>query len=143
MQYIHTQVPLLSHYHPTVQLHASLLLSGKELNADADLSLNTLSHFLDRFVYKNPKKLKPKGTSAMQPSAAPADGTSVRVTKGAHDDVATVNDEAFWRKKVQNVPVDQASIFIFNAISSTCMGETNLRRSTPYYPALCSLGLLP
>ncbi|KAF8888395.1 hypothetical protein CPB84DRAFT_1749524 [Gymnopilus junonius] len=35
-----------------------LLLSSQPLNASADLSQNALSRFLDRFVYKNPKKVK-------------------------------------------------------------------------------------
>ncbi|KAL5529557.1 hypothetical protein ACEPAG_5542 [Sanghuangporus baumii] len=101
--------PLLSHYHPTIRLHASQLLSGAELTANADLSLNTLSHFLDRFVYRNPKKPRPKGASAMQPSAATStqDGTNIRIVKGATTDAAVINDERFWKKDVRNVPVDQ------------------------------------
>ncbi|KAJ7055383.1 hypothetical protein C8F01DRAFT_1290677 [Mycena amicta] len=39
-------------------LHVRRLLSGQPLTAGADLSLNTISHFLDRFVYKNPRKIK-------------------------------------------------------------------------------------
>ncbi|KAJ7064177.1 hypothetical protein C8F01DRAFT_1081536 [Mycena amicta] len=39
-------------------LHVRRLLSGQPLTASADLSLNTISHFLDRFVYKNPRKIK-------------------------------------------------------------------------------------
>lgn len=59
-------------------------------------------------MYKNPKKLKPKGASAMQPGATPSDGTSVRVVKGAQTDgLTTVNDEAFWKKNEKDVPVDQ------------------------------------
>ncbi len=63
----------------------------------------------------------------MQPSATPADGTSVRVVKGAHDDVATVNEEAFWSKNVHNVPVDQARISLF--LSSQCAGDKIKRLS--------------
>ncbi|KAL5489969.1 MAK21 [Sanghuangporus weigelae] len=102
-------IPLLSHYHPTIRLHASQLLSGSELTANADLSLNTLSHFLDRFVYRNPKKPRPKGASAMQPSAAASthDGTSIRILKGTTTDAAVINDERFWKKDIRNVPVDQ------------------------------------
>ena len=86
------------------------LIEGKELTANADLSLNTLSHFLDRFVYKNPKKPKPKGASAMQPGAVPADGTSVKIVKGAQgtkDEV--VNAETFWSKDISGVPADQVT----------------------------------
>lgn len=49
----------------------------------------------------------------MQPAAVSGDrsGVSVRLQKGAVAGVAagTVNSEAFWRKKVQDVPVDQVS----------------------------------
>lgn len=88
------------------------LIEGKDLTANADLSLNTLSHFLDRFIYKNPKKPKPKGASAMQPSAAAADGTSIKIVKGSQSTgEAIVNDESFWSKDISGVPVDQVSLF--------------------------------
>jgi len=86
----------------------------------ADLSQNTLSHFLDRFVYKNPKKIKTKdgedeaqaqsrgkGASAMQPAASGVEG--VKLIKGeigfAGEEL--VNEKAFMRKKRSDVPVDQ------------------------------------
>lgn len=106
-------IPLLHHYHPSVSLHARQLLDGVPLTANADLSLNTISHFLDLFVYKNPKKPKPRGASAMQPTASIInDGNAtVRRLKGAYDDGlgpgGTVNEEDFWRKKVQDVPANQ------------------------------------
>ena len=56
------QIPLTHHYHPAVALHARQLLAGQPLTASADLSQNTLTHFLDRFVYKNPKKMKMMGS---------------------------------------------------------------------------------
>ena len=42
------QIPLTYHFHPAVSLHARQLLTGAQLTANADLSLNTISHFLDR-----------------------------------------------------------------------------------------------
>ncbi|KAI0683975.1 CBF/Mak21 family-domain-containing protein [Cytidiella melzeri] len=102
-------IPLLHHYHPAVSLHARQLLSSQPVTATPDLSLNTLSHFLDRFVYKNPKQPKAKGASAMQPAASSIDGASgVKLVKG---EVASgegpVNDERFWRRRVEDVPVDE------------------------------------
>jgi ribosome biogenesis protein MAK21 len=93
------------------------------LTASADLSQNTLSHFLDRFVYKNPKKLKAgenanesatakaKGASAMQPAASGLDGTGVKLMKGEvlQGDGGLVNEDAFLRKKAEDVPPDQVS----------------------------------
>ncbi|GJE90310.1 CBF-domain-containing protein [Phanerochaete sordida] len=114
-QYAHASViplyellPLLHHYHPAIALHARQLLTGRPITATADLSLNTISHFLDRFVYKNAKKPKPKGASAMQPAATAADGTGVKLLKGevAHGE-APVNDEKWWRRRAEDVPVDE------------------------------------
>ncbi|KAH8830015.1 ribosome biogenesis protein [Flagelloscypha sp. PMI_526] len=84
--------PLLHHYHPTISLHASQLLSGSPLSgASTDMGLNTVSHFLDRFVFKNPKKIKGgqeqevegkrKGGSYMQPAFSES-GERLRRVKG-------------------------------------------------------------
>ncbi|KAJ7118810.1 CBF/Mak21 family-domain-containing protein [Mycena epipterygia] len=112
--------PLLHHYHPAISLHARQLLSAQPLTASADLSLNTISHFLDRFVYKNPKKVKPnannanvvigkgKGASAMQPAASGLEGGGVKLMKGEMGDMEErVNEGVFLRKKESDVPVDQ------------------------------------
>jgi len=64
-------------------------------------------------VYKNPKKqrddvntaLGTKGSSIMQPMAAHR-GTSIVLKRNGGNDV-NVNTEAFWQKKVENIPVDQ------------------------------------
>jgi ribosome biogenesis protein MAK21 len=103
------QVPLLHHFHPSVSLHARQILTAVQVTATADLGLNTLSHFLDRFVYKNPKKPKPRGASAMQPMAAAHDETGmVRLVRGVGGPgTGTVNEEGFWKKPVAEVPVDQ------------------------------------
>ncbi|TBU28801.1 CBF-domain-containing protein [Dichomitus squalens] len=101
-------LPLLSHYHPTVSLHARQLLSSTPITGSPDLSLNTLTHFLDRFVYKNPKKPKPKGQSAMQPSLENASSAhGVTLVKGEAGLGVPVNDEKFWKRRVEDVPVDQ------------------------------------
>ena len=113
---IYVQTPLLNHYHPAISLHARQLLSSEPLTASADLSQNTLSHFLDRFVYKNPKQLKTgdsaggKGASAMQPSASAIDG--VKLIKGEVGVESMVNEAAFLKKHVQDVPVDQVLCFL-------------------------------
>jgi len=109
------QTPLLNHYHPAVALHARQLLTSQPLTASADLSQNTLSHFLDRFVYKNPKKVKEgeapggKGASAMQPAASAVEG--VKLIKGEVAQ-AMVNEAAFLKKKPQDVPIDQVCYFL-------------------------------
>ncbi|KAI0050110.1 CBF-domain-containing protein [Auriscalpium vulgare] len=94
--------PLLHHAHPTVSLLARQLLSRQPLTSSPDLSLHTLTHFLDRFVYKNPKKLKAKGASIMQPTSA--DGDGVRKLKGDLQE-GPVNEEGWWRRSKGSVPL--------------------------------------
>lgn len=70
---------------------------------------------IDRFVYKNPKKPKPRGASAMQPAAAGEDPGTVRMIRGWRDGLGEdgmVNSEAFWRKEVEDIPASQVSYFI-------------------------------
>ncbi|KZP12424.1 hypothetical protein FIBSPDRAFT_898186 [Athelia psychrophila] len=104
-------IPLTVHYHPAITFNARQLLAAQPLTASADLAQNTLGHFLDRFVYKNLKNAgaQPKGDSAMQPAANPggADGTVVRLLKGEVQQGAPVNKERFWRKKREDVLVDE------------------------------------
>ena len=89
------------------------------ITGSPDLSLNTLSHFLDRFVYKNAKKLassktldgedvKGKGGSAMQPAASALEGVKlVKGELGSKNDLR-VNDPAFWKgRKERDVAVDE------------------------------------
>lgn len=105
-----SQRPLLYHYHPTVSLHARQLLSGDPITSSADLTLNTLSHFLDRFVYKNPKKPRARGMSAMQPDGTNVSGASVTRTRGEVAGGVLPNEEKFWNRKVEDVPVDEVGV---------------------------------
>ncbi|ORY34646.1 CBF/Mak21 family-domain-containing protein [Naematelia encephala] len=123
-------VPLLDHFHPSVSLQAQQLLLSQPLTGSSDISLNTLVAFLDRFVYRNPKKtLQPKGASIMQPAAASdRTGTIVR-SKGARAaDESFVNSEAFWRKKVEQVPVDQ--LFFHKFFSSKLAQKESSRKKS-------------
>ena len=64
-------------------------------------------------AYKNPKKARTKGASAMQPAASKADGASgVLLMKGeAADSTGPVNNEKFWKRRIENVPVDEVYVF--------------------------------
>jgi hypothetical protein len=95
-----------------VSLHTRQLLTSAQVTATPDLALNTVSHFLDRFVYKNPKKPKSRGASAMQPAAwmGGASG-AVRMIRGGISGLEdNVNAESFWTKPVEDVPVDQVRV---------------------------------
>lgn len=102
------QLPLTQHFHPSISLLSTQLLSSLPLTGSPDIGQNTLISFLDKFVYRNPKKnVAQKGASVMQPAAAGAGG--VKLEKGVKGVGGTVNEEGFWRKKVEDVPADQVS----------------------------------
>jgi len=99
-------LPLLRHFHPSVSLNARQLLEGAKVTSTADLTLNTLMHFLDRFVFRNPKKhVGVKGTSIMQPALGGdlQDNVLVRRTDVPLD---YVNQASFWSLRPENVPAD-------------------------------------
>ncbi|CAO3576567.1 unnamed protein product [Absidia cylindrospora] len=103
-------IPFKDHYHPSVVKYATSLFNGETINDNPDLHHHTLMHFLDRFVYRNAKKnVATKGSSIMQPLANRRDG-GVLLTRGAAGlDPSSIpmNSEQFWRKKVEQVPVDE------------------------------------
>ncbi|KAK4052920.1 RNA-binding ribosome biosynthesis protein mak21 [Microbotryomycetes sp. JL221] len=126
-------VPLLNHWHPTVASQANQVLRGQPLSATAELEQHSLNHFLDRFVYRDLKKtLTTKGSSMMQPGVPGQDKTGrIVVVKGAmRGEENVVNSEAFRKKDVTNVPVDQ--IFFHKYFTSkSALDETkrdNLQR---------------
>lgn len=102
-------VPLLKHFHPTVRLLSRQLLQSESLATTPDLTLYSLSHFLDKFVYRNAKKSATvqKGASGMQPAVHADDGSSIRKVKGWQGSKEDeVNTERFWKMKAEKVPVD-------------------------------------
>lgn len=126
------QTPLLRHYHPTISLHAQQLLASQPLTASADLSLNTLSHFLDRFVYKNAKKMpadatgingkgKGRGVSAMQPAASGIEGVKLMKGDAVGGEDLLMNEDRFLKKRAEDVPVDQVRLlFVINLPIMLC-----------------------
>lgn len=81
-------------------------------------------HFLDRFVYRNAKKKTgTKGSSIMQPFAdhtGPDIAVSLQRNAAGLNQV-TVNSEEFWRKKVEDVPVDE--LFFHKYFNQKVAGE--------------------
>lgn len=109
------QTPLLLHFHPSVCLFASRLISHGPMPPKPDLSLHTLVHFLDDFVKKNPKRtlqpssggdkekkpsVKFRGESIMQPAAFASTHLSRNAAQAYYqkeqDGVAP--DEVFFHK---------------------------------------------
>ncbi|KAL1885587.1 RNA-binding ribosome biosynthesis protein mak21 [Paecilomyces lecythidis] len=103
-------LPYLSHFHPSVSVNASHLLTHSTMSGKADMTLHTLTHFLDRFIYRTPKaNAGAKGSSIMQPLAG-GDTSGLLVTVGGvagkGKQLEPVNSEAFWRKKAEDVAAE-------------------------------------
>lgn len=117
-------LPLTQHYHPSVALNARQLVQGAKVTSNGDLSLHTLTHFLDRFVYRNPKTkhtgegvaavVPLRGGSAMQPSVAAlrlgmdSGAGVVNLRRSGLMPSEDVRSEAFARKRPEQVAPDQA-----------------------------------
>ncbi|KAI9050750.1 hypothetical protein LZ554_004869 [Drepanopeziza brunnea f. sp. 'monogermtubi'] len=109
-------VPFLHHFHPSVSLFADRLLKDEKMPPKPDLTSHTLSNFLDRFVYRNAKalknkdgeiKVKSKGSSIMQPLSGGDSKGILLSSRSANSIQQSVNTEAFWKKKVEDVAVDE------------------------------------
>lgn len=77
-------------------------MSGKP-----DLTLHTLTHFLDRFVYRTPKATAAaRGASIMQPLAG--GDTADRLVEAGKSaaQAAPLNSENFWKKKADEVAAE-------------------------------------
>lgn len=107
-------IPSLKHFHPSVALFAEAIAGTKEMPPKPDPTQHTLMHFLDRFVYRNPKTKQEKthGSSIMQPLAGASKAADILVKPGDPTRRAPLNSEAFWAKKVENVAADE--VFFHN-----------------------------
>jgi len=120
--------PFLQHYHPSVSLFATRLLMHNAMPPKPDLSLNTLSHFLDRFVYRNPKANKAlKGASIMQPMAG-GDSSALLVSAYSNKDSRRqpVNSEAFWKQDTSKVGADE--VFFHKYFSTLGRGKEKAKK---------------
>ncbi|KAI8810692.1 CBF/Mak21 family-domain-containing protein [Cladochytrium replicatum] len=124
-------IAFASHYHPTISLYARTILSSSPIAAPRNgsydpLQNHTLMRFLERFVYKKPKRVTSayKGASLMQAKhdggGAAEDGLLVggRRRRGVvvvEEDGRVIRDlgggvpvnEAASRKKDGDIPVDE------------------------------------
>ncbi len=68
----------------------------------------------------------------MQPAASGLDGEGVKLVKGeAVGMEGTVNEEKFWKRRVEDVPVDEVSLYFFSLSSME-------RMLTMIYSCRCS-----
>ncbi|CAB1340408.1 unnamed protein product [Coregonus sp. 'balchen'] len=99
---------LSAHFHPSVSLFAKTILHGEFINYTGDpLQDFTLSKFLDRFVFRNPKQLKGKqntDTTVMKPKQKLA-------MNNIHN--LPVNCEEFLSNEESQIPVDEVFFYRF------------------------------
>lgn len=91
-------------------MSTSHILSHEPLTGKPDLTLHTLTHFLDRFIYRNAKAMgAPRGTSIMQPLGG-SDSHDLLVSASGLGGVSRtqepLNSEAFWRKRTEDVAAE-------------------------------------
>ena len=113
----------LHHYHPSVSLFATRLMTHDPMPPKPDLSRNTLIHFLDRFVYRNSKAASAsKGASIMQPMVG-GDSSSLLVSNYSNKDRSRlpVNTEGFWKQDMQKVSADE--VFFHKYFSTLGRGK--------------------
>ncbi|KOS46120.1 hypothetical protein ACN38_g2922 [Penicillium nordicum] len=100
-------LPFTTHFHPSVSLNATNLLEHNAMSGKPDLTLHTLTHFLDRFVYRTPKaNASSRGASIMQPLGG-GDAVDRLVEAGKKtQNQLPLNTEAFWKKKANDVAAE-------------------------------------
>ena len=92
-----------------------------------DLASNTLAHFLDRFVYRNPKiTKKSRGASIMQPMLGD-DTSGLLITAQTNSrGKAPVNSEAFTELEVSKVAPDE--VFFHKYFSTMGKGKEQAKK---------------
>ena len=107
-------LPFLAHFHPSVAVNADHVLRHAKLSGKPDLSLHTLIHFLDRFVYRNAKLSTSnlRGSSIMQPMATD-DTHAVLISSSTGGKRALpVNSEEFRTRKSEDIAAED--VFFHN-----------------------------
>jgi ribosome biogenesis protein MAK21 len=104
-------------------MFADRLLSGEKMPPKPDLASHTLAHFLDRFVYRNAKTSTSglRGSSIMQPLSGGDSKGILLSNRTTQNGQTPLNSEAFWRKKVEDVAVDE--IFFHKYFSQIGKGK--------------------
>jgi len=102
------QIPVQTHFHPSVSVFAAALLDKTRKMPKPDMESHSLIRFLDKFVYRNPKSTdSARGASIMQPLRATKDLGDIWLgSRGAGATSAPVNSAAFWNKNVQDVAAE-------------------------------------
>lgn len=103
-------LPLQAHYHPSVHVLASKIINQEPIKEKPDPTIYTLMNFLDKFSFRNAKSKAQSthGSSIMQPMAGTSKAADYLITARDGDKAhEPVNSEQFWRKKLDDVRVDE------------------------------------
>ncbi|KAK4182255.1 putative ribosome biogenesis protein [Podospora australis] len=131
-------VPFLSHYHPSVGVFASNLLARQEKKLPKpDLANHTLMHFLDKFVYRNPKTEESKrGGSIMQPVLASGSSSHIVASnKAGTKQQKAVNSASFWNLKPGQVSAEDVFFHEYFARIGKTGETTKTKKPTPQHAA--------
>lgn len=106
-----------------MSLYATNLLSRSETVKKPELASHTLIHFLDKFVYRQPKVAeRPRGESIMQPAAVAAESSLIWSQKGGARRTGVMNSPRFWSTRLSDVAVDD--IFFHRYFSRSSKGSS-------------------
>ena len=125
-------LPFLAHYHPAVNINADHYLEHEKLPGKPDLTLHTLMHFLDRFVYKNAKlsETRPRGSSIMQPMINDSrHGVLIAPTIGGKQRMPVTSEE-FRAQQVNNVAAEDVFFHKYFAEAGKATGKTKKESAT-------------
>ncbi|KAH8905094.1 CBF-domain-containing protein [Coniochaeta sp. PMI_546] len=101
-------IPFLTHFHPSVSVFAENIFVRQKSLPKPELANHTLMHFLDKFVYRNPKATDTKrGGSIMQPVQSTGSATTIVVPgKAGSTQRSSVNSASFWNLKQEQVAAE-------------------------------------
>ena len=114
-------LPTLQHFHPSVSLFADAIYGTKQMPPKPDPAQHTLMHFLDRFVYRNPrtKQLTTQSSSIMQPMAGSHAAGLLLLPDRRASRANPLNTETFWAQNIEDVAADEVFFHsYFNAAGS-------------------------
>jgi ribosome biogenesis protein MAK21 len=102
-------IPTIAHYHPSVSLFTSSLLFSQKMETKPDPTTFSLTHFLDRFIYRNARSKASglRGSSIMQPLAGAPTSDLLIKDRYAGRNEEPLNNESFWQKSREDIAPDE------------------------------------
>lgn len=120
----------LRHFHPSIQAYTNGFLNEDKKSDEIvkpDLGLFTITHFLDRFVYRNAKKMdKLKGSSIMQPLFNESDNIIMKANdQQSKDFLKPVNTENWLSKKIKDIKPEDKFFYQYFNIKQNAIKKVN------------------